>query len=147
MSVAKDIEDANVNAARQAAEAERLAELSKLYPDLQKYVGRWNKVAYYSKTVNAAVTNVDIRHNCGCCSDSPLEAWPFIETPHGRVYSDPSKFWVGQRSDYAESGERPDEGWDTKMRDAKIPEAVIARVGAYMGVAVHQSGVAEEKKP
>lgn len=132
MSVFEDIERAKEEAAAKAAEVDRLTELQKLYPDLKKHVGRWNKVAFYSTKVNASVDNVDMRHNCGCCSDSPLEAWPYLETPHGRVYSDPPMFWVGERS--YDGGERADTGWERGLRTAGIPEPVIARIGAYMGV-------------
>jgi hypothetical protein len=147
MSVAEDIESMRKESAAKAVEAERLAELAKLYPDLRKRIGRWNKVTYFSKAANATATGVDLRHNCGCCSDSPVEAWPYAETPYGRVYSDPPVFWVGERCDYSESGERADEGWDLKMREAGIPEPTIARVGAYLGVSSETGSVADRTQP
>ena len=79
------------------AEAARLERLLAAYPDLKKHTGRWEKVAYFSKEANSKVTNYDCRHNCGCCNDSPLEIWPYVETSDGKVYSDPASFMVGER--------------------------------------------------
>lgn len=110
------------------AEAARLERLSARFPDLRKHVGRWNKVAYCSKSVNAAVQEVDLRHNCGCCNDSPLEAWPFVQTEDGPVHSDPPCFFVGEKHWIA--GDRPSAGWREKMREAGIPEAVSALIQA-----------------
>jgi hypothetical protein len=123
-----DIEVLRKEAAAKLAEASSLEAMFKAYPNLKKKVGRWNKVAYYTKDVNAQVDRFDLRHNCGCCSDSPLEIWPYLETPYGRVYSDPPDFWVGERADY---GDRPNPGWDDKMRAAGIPEAVIGAVAMH----------------
>lgn len=139
MTVAEDIAKAKQDSTQRAVEAGRLERLLQLYPDLKRYEGRWKKVAYYSPAVNRVATGVDIRHNCGCCSDSPVEAWPFADTPEGPVYTDPPKFWVGKRDPY-EGGEQADEDWDLKMREAGIPEPVIARVGAFLGVSADSSG-------
>jgi hypothetical protein len=106
-------------------EASRLERLTILFPDLTKHVGRWNKVVYKSKLVNENANGVETRHNCGCCRDSPLEAWVFLETPAGRVYSDPPMFVIGESNPYG-SGDDLDLGWDGKLRDAKIPESVIS---------------------
>jgi hypothetical protein len=106
----------------------RLKNLMDLYPDLQKYTGRWGKVAYYSKTVNGLVNEMDRRFNCGCCLDSPLEIWPYLESEHGRVYSDPPSFRVGERTDY---GATPNSRWEGRMRDAGISDAIITKVQAY----------------
>ena len=121
-------EEARSIADRAKKEADQLANLTAKYPDLKKYVGRWNKVAYYSSQANAQTTDYDLRHNCGCCNDSPLELWPYLSTEDGRVYSDPPSFMIGERDDY--QGERAYDGWEEKLRRAKIPEALIERVSA-----------------
>lgn len=108
------------------AEAARLERLQQEFPDLKRYVGRWNKVAYYSASVNERCDKYDIRHNCGCCNDSPLELWPYVETPFGNVYSDPPKFVVGER--HWLSGDRPEKGWREKLLAAKIPQAIVDAV-------------------
>lgn len=110
-------------------EAEKLSRLAEEYPDIQKHTGRWNKVAYYSKSVNTKVQRFDLRHNCGCCNDSPLELWPYLETPHGNVYSDPPSFQVGEKHWIA--GDEAYGGWKLKLRNAGIPEEIIGAVQVH----------------
>lgn len=104
-------------------EAERLERIATAYPDLRKYVGRWGKVAYCSKSVNSKVNRFDLRHSCGCCTDSLLELWPYLETPDGNVYSDPPVFWIGEQHWIA--GDLPKKGWRRELRAAGIPEVII----------------------
>lgn len=128
MSIADEIEKARKASTDAAAEADRLAQLAALYPDLRRTTGRWGKVGYASAQVNALVTGYEGRYNCGCCADSPFEVWPYLDTPHGRVYSDPSMFFVADQNPYGEGMiGRP--GWDQTLRDKGIPEALIERVG------------------
>lgn len=117
-------------AADKIAEADQLDAMLKEYPNLRKHTGRWNKVAFMTKDVNSKVERFDIRHNCGCCKDSPLEIWPYLETPFGKVYSDPAMFRVGEREPFY-GGDRPTRGWDKTMRDAGIPEPIIGAVGMH----------------
>jgi len=42
-------------------EATRLEKLAAAYPDLRRYEGRWKKIVFCSKSVNALVANYDIR--------------------------------------------------------------------------------------
>lgn len=128
-NIQEDIDKLIQESAKQNAEAQRLSALSTEFPDLQKRVGRWNKVAYYSKSVNTKVQRFDIRHNCGCCNDSPLEVWPYLETPHGKVYSDPPMFQVGEK--HWISGDKPYSGWKVKLRNADIPEEIIGAVQVH----------------
>jgi hypothetical protein len=130
LAVPRDIETFRKEASEKLAEASRLEAMLKVYPNLRKHTGRWNKVAYYSKDVNALVTRFDIRHNCGCCNDSPLEVWPYVETPFGNVYSDPSMFRVGEKEPFY-GGDVPHKGWDKTLRDAGIPESIIGAVSMH----------------
>lgn len=130
MSLADEITKAEKEAASQLAEAERLKKLAEAFPDVRKHVGRWNKVAYCSKSVNPKVERFDMRHNCGCCNDSPLEVWPYLETPHGKVHSDPPMFFVGERDPWS-YGDRPSPGWKGKMQEAGIPEVIIGAVSMH----------------
>jgi hypothetical protein len=56
-----------------------------------------------------------------------LEVWPYLETPNGNVYSDPTMFWVGE-ADPMFGGDIPSAGWEEQMRSAGIPEAIIGAV-------------------
>jgi hypothetical protein len=124
--IEKEIEKLTSESSKSQDEADRLSSLWAEYPDLKRQVGRWHKVVYYSQTVNAEAQRFDIRHNCGCCNDSPLEIWPYLETKYGNVYSDPPCFRVGERHWIA--GDRPYDGWEDKMHEANIPENVIGAV-------------------
>jgi len=109
-------------------EADKLEALLKLYPDIKVREHRWGKITCYSKSVNSLVSNYDVRHNCGCCADSPLEVFPYIETPYGRVYSEPSCFTIGQQNPYT-YGDDPYDNWQEELKNAGIPDEVIERVG------------------
>ena len=117
-------------AAAKIAEAERLEKLQQLYPDLKRHVGRWNKVVYCSPSVNSLVTDYETRHNCGCCGDSPLELWPYLETEHGRIYSRPTGIFIGERDPYF-GGDISRSGWREDLQKHGFPEGLIERV-SYM---------------
>jgi hypothetical protein len=130
LAVPRTIETLRKEAAQKLSEASQLEAMLQAYPNLRKRVGRWEKIAYYTKDVNAHVTRFDLRHNCGCCNDSPLEVWPYLETPYGKVYSDPPDFRVGEKEP-CYGGDIPHKGWDTTMRDAGIPEPIIGAVSIH----------------
>lgn len=125
LAVRRTIETLREEGNQRDIEADRLTCLLAEFPDVRKHVGRWNKVAYYSKAANTRATGFDQRYNCGCCPDSPLEIWPYVETAHGRLYTDPPMFTVGER---AGMGARPNPGWERRIRDALIPETIIEGV-------------------
>jgi hypothetical protein len=129
LAVPKDIENLRREAAERITEADKLEAMLKEYPNLRKFEGRWKKIAYYSKDVNTKADRFDLRHNCGCCNDSPLEVWPYLETSYGKVYSDPAKFVVGEKSYYG--GDKPTQGWDDVMRADGIPEIIIGAISAH----------------
>jgi len=122
--VKKDIIDKQKEIAKLEKETKDLEKLQELYPDLQKHTFRWGRVRYCSKTVNSKCTHYDLSHNCGCCSDSPLELWTYIETEYGKVYSDPTGIMIGENFDYSEA-DRPYNDWDDRLRGYKIPECII----------------------
>lgn len=122
-AVDEAISEYEKEAERNAAEARRIRKLKEVFPDLQRHEGRWKKIAYSSPSVNGKCNQVELRHNCGCCSDSPLEAWPYLETEHGKIYSSPSCFQVGEA--HWISGDKPYDGWKEKLRNAGISESII----------------------
>jgi hypothetical protein len=124
-----ELDKLSKEAEEKKTEANRLVRLSAEFPDLRKHVGRWNKVAYCSASVNSQVGRFELRHNCGCCPDSPLELWPYLETPNGNVYTDPPCFQIGEK--YYLGGDRPYPGWDEKLKAAGIPEIIIGAVGFH----------------
>lgn len=110
-------------------EINNLKSLSKIYPNLKKHTSRWKQVRYYSKNVNSLVTDCDIRHSCGCCPDSPLYVWPYIETAHGKIYSDPPSFCVGEMDNYY--ADEPLKNWKELLKNADISNVVVEIIKEY----------------
>lgn len=131
-AIPEAIERLRKEAAEKLAEADKIKKLLAAFPDLRRQVNRWEKVSYSSASVNPKVTDYESRHNCGCCSDSPLEIFPYLDTEWGRVYSNPACFTVGEQDPYG-GGDKPYPGWDEKMRQAGIPQPIIERVSYLLG--------------
>jgi len=109
-------------------DADKLEKLTQRYPDLRVHVGRWSKVAYCTKEANPHAIHHDLRHNCGCCRDSPLELWPYMMVGEDRIYSEPPCIQIGERSEH---GDRPYPGWADKLKDAGLPEELIRTIKGY----------------
>jgi len=124
-------------------ELDLLIKRSEKYPDLRRHINRWKTERFCSASLNNRVNDCEIRHNCGCCNDSPLEIWPYIETDLGRIYSDPPCFTVGER--HWISGDTPYEGWKEKFRKQDIPETIVERISSYFrACAQERKEIAEE---
>lgn len=116
--------------AKAEKEAEHLRKIAEAFPDVRKHVNRWKNVFFCSKSVNPKVERFLIKHNCGCCSDSPLEIWPYLETPVGNIFSEPPVFVVGEKDMWA-GGDRPNPGWKEPLQAAGIPEDIIGAVSMH----------------
>lgn len=136
LAVPRTIASLRKEAADKALEADRLEQLLAAFPDVRKYTGRWNKVAYYSKTANPITDKYDQRFNCGCCPDSPLEVWPYVETLAGRVYSDPPMFTVGEKGS---GGAVPCGGWESGMLLAGIPQKIVGAIHTYFDACAEEA--------
>jgi hypothetical protein len=128
-TVSEEIAKLQENSKSRQSEIDQLTKLLELFPDLKKHVGRWNKVAFYSSSVNSKVSGYDQRFNCGCCSDSPLEVWPYLDTPFGKVFSDPPCFTIGEKCYYGGATPYPD--WQERLEKAGIPGVVIGSIEEY----------------
>lgn len=111
-------------------EADRLVALREEFPDLKIDTDRWRRERYVSKSVNARATEVDFRHNCGCCPDSPLEARPYIETMGVQIFSDPDRYWIGERYDYSYDTATP--GWKDSFHANNISQQAIDKVESHL---------------
>lgn len=131
MKITEEIDKLAAEALQKTQEAEQLAKLAKEFPDLRKHVGRWNKVVYCSASVNDKVMDYETRYNCGCCSDSPKELWPYLVTELGLVYSDPPSFFIGKKDYYA--GYKSTPGWQSTLRKANISESFIEKLSLVYG--------------
>ena len=114
------------------AEEERNRKLQKLaerFPDLHEHRDRWGTIRHSTKAVNGLVDNCIIKHNCGCCPDSPLEIWPYIEIDGWRIFADPIPYTVGEKA-YG-YGETEWFGWEEKLRKEGIHEKVVRIVQGF----------------
>lgn len=128
-SILEEIQSLQKSINKSKNEISKLERLAEKYPNIKKYVGRWNKVVYCTELVNSKVNNCEIGHSCGCCRDSPLKIWPYIETSDGdKVYSSPPEFIVGEMY---YSGDIPHRGWKDKLREANISESIVEIVEKY----------------
>jgi len=101
------------------------------FPDLEIQTDRWDRERYSSAKVNSLADHVDMRHNCGCCADSPLEARPYIRFEDDQlIFSNPDFFFVGEKN-VSHGFDDPTEGWEAHMRAAGISEAAIVLVHEY----------------
>ena len=113
-----------------------LKAMQAIYPNIRRVTGRWDKIAFCSDSVNNKVTNYETRFNCGCCSDSPLEVWFYLEVNiDGRmkkIYSDPPYFYIGSRNNYVFC--KADPGWEKPLYNANISESIIQMVSNLITV-------------
>jgi len=105
-----------------------LKDMRAIYPDLERCKGRWDKIVLCSASVNNKVTNYETRYNCGCCSDSPLEVWFFIELEGSKkkIYSNPPCFFVAKKNGWG--SDKPFSGWKDDLRKSNIPESMIKKI-------------------
>lgn len=90
-------------------------ELLKEFPDLEEFGDRWNNIYFKAKSADSKVNQVWFNHNCGCCADSPYQAWPYIEFAGEKIHSSLGCIVVGESDDY--EGERPYPNWEEKVKD------------------------------
>jgi hypothetical protein len=105
------------------------------YPDLKVHTNRWNKVRYTSAKAIALADKCDIAHNCGCCNDSPIELWPYMEYKPGgihvafQIYAEGIPFRIGEKCWCY--GEKEYEGWQDKLRAKGLREEIIQQATKF----------------
>lgn len=105
----------------------RLVEILSKYPDIKEHTNRWKRHHWVSRSVNDRASLCRIHHECGCCSDSPLEVWPYLVDDGVEIYSDPPCFRVGEKNAYG-IGDRPYDYWQDKLRADGINAEIIAQI-------------------
>lgn len=129
----------NKEVAEKQAEAERIRRLAELFPDLETHTDRWKTQRYISKAVNARVANYELRRTCGCCPDAPRVLWPFLETEHGRVFSNPPSFYLTRLDDFG-CNEDLDPHFESSARVAGLPETLIETMVRLYTKETHEDG-------
>ena len=105
-----------------------LKAMKAIYPDLERDRSRWDKIVLCSASINNKVTNYETRYNCGCCGDTPLEVWFFIELEGSkkRIYSNPACFFVAKKNGWG--SDKPFSRWKDDLRNSNIPESMIKKI-------------------
>ena len=116
---------------KQEANIQAKMALCEEFPDLHITRDRWRKERLSAKSANALCDDVWFNHNCGCCADSPLQAWPHVKRGELRIHSDPACFMIGERNAWG-YGEKPWDNWEKKLREAGINEGVISKIEAFL---------------
>jgi hypothetical protein len=113
-----------------AAELAKIERLKAEFPDLDTHTDRWKNVRYMAVSANPRVHEVEFRRSCGCCSDSPLVAMPYLEFEGLRIYSNPHYVFVGQH-DY-NGHVLADVGWRKQYEKAGISYHAIDKIKAHL---------------
>jgi len=104
--------------------------LLEMFPDLSEHRDRWGRTRLMSSHINGVADEVFMNHNCGCCDDSPLQAWPYKTVNGIAVFSNPTCFCVGEKYAYG-FGDRPFDDWEKDFREASISEVAIKKIQEY----------------
>lgn len=108
-----------------------IEKLVEKYWDIAEYTDRWESKRFSTRMVNTEVDCVMMKHNCGCCDDSPLEAWPYKLVEGTEVYSNPAFFFIGEKNNDG-TGDKPYDNWQEKLRKENITEYVIGKIQEYL---------------
>lgn len=127
MEIDKYLEEKHKEIDQLRAEVAEIVKLRQEFSDLEVHINRWEKVRFWSPSVNPLANDAEINHSCGCCSDSPLLATPVLKKEDGtKVYGTPEIF-VGQKNEFR-YGDTLDEGWEEKLREKNVSDVVIEKV-------------------
>lgn len=112
-------------------EINTLVKLTERFPDLEIHKNRWGEERYSAKSVNKVADKWYYGHSCGCCEDAALEIYFYIEIDGVKIHSNPDKFYIGEKSDYSDSGYRIEFDFEKKMIEAEINLELIQKVKIY----------------
>jgi hypothetical protein len=84
---------------------------------------RWRKEYVCSPDINSIADNYYTHHDCGCCDDSPLFIFPYIEFENVKIYSDPYKICIGEKN--YEFGDKINDNCEEKLVKHNISKKII----------------------
>lgn len=82
------------------AEIKKLEVITSKFPDAYIQQDRWKTERVFSETATPLCDKYEWKHSCGCCSDSPLFAYPYLETEFGKVYAHGAPFRILDRDEW-----------------------------------------------
>lgn len=112
--------------AMEQAELDTKLKLLQQFPDLREHEDRWRHKRLCAKSANGQVNEILYKHTCGCCMDSPQQAWLFIRINDVQIFSDPPCFTILYRTDHGHDY-YPRE-WENDVRAAGIQEGIITQL-------------------
>jgi len=119
MGIANHIEQLQKEQSKAQKELEAIEKLKVEFPDLEVDTDRWGHKRYMAKSANARVTDVMFHRNCGCCSDTPIHARPYLKLEDGTtIYSNPCNVWIGEAT--WSGGIRESPAWERKYWEAGV---------------------------
>lgn len=127
-TVQKRLDELNAQVKTTHDETMEIINLFDQLPDLEITYDRWKVKRYSSLEVNARATKYYTGYSCGCCSDSPLFLYPFIELDGIRVHTKPVRFYIGERCEYTEDGIRYDTDCLEEMKKQGLSSILIDEV-------------------
>lgn len=99
------------------------------YGDLDVHIDRWENRRLCSKSINPIVDKMYVRRDCGCCADSPQDAYFYIEVNGEKIYSDPVRVYIGA-STYC--GVNPSNNFEKFIRENNINPVMIDKINEYI---------------
>jgi hypothetical protein len=78
----------------------QLKRIVEKFPDAFISQDRWKNERVFSKIASPLCDKYDWRHSCGCCADSSVQVWPYLETEFGKVFAAEAPLYVMDRDEY-----------------------------------------------
>lgn len=131
MSMERHIEQLQKEQSKAQKELDTIEKLKSEFPDLEVDTDRWGHKRYMAKSANTRVTDVLFHRNCGCCSDSPVHARPYLKLEDGTtIYSNPCNVWIGEPTWGGGFREYPD--WEKRFWEAGISLDAVKSIRRYI---------------
>lgn len=115
--------------AQYSAMRSQVSKIKERFPDVEVHKNRWNRTRIFSSAVNPIATDVEIRHSCGCCADSPLLITPVYEDEEIKVYGS-VEICIGQQNELG-YGDILDPDWEDRLQKLNMSDAVIKKIKKY----------------
>lgn len=131
MGIKSHVEKLQKDSEKAQAELGRIERLRRAFPDLETDTDRWGRVRYMARSANARVDQVLFHRNCGCCSDSPLHARPYLEFEGETIHSNPCNVMVG-RPRFWGGGFQEGAGWRQTYEDAGVNPRIVEKIQRHV---------------
>jgi hypothetical protein len=104
MQIQEKINKIRGDIVRAENEIEKLNRVAARFPDAFVSHDRWKNERVFSKIASPLCDKYDWEHSCGCCADSPVKVWPYLETEFGKVFAAESPLYINGMGNYLRNG-------------------------------------------